>query len=342
LTLNRLNRKKWLILAVKLLIVVLLVWFIRGTLVKAWGQIQQHQAESPTWQLDLRWLALAGGLYLLGLLPAGLFWYRSLRVLGQDAKLGESLRAYYISHLGKYVPGKAMVVVVRAGLVRSQRVHAGVAAAAVFYETLTMMAVGAAIGAAFCAIRAREEGSMFWFSIALGLMLVTGLPTLPPIFTRLARLAGVGKSDPTTAANLQRIGYGTLLLGWMLMALLWVFLGLSLWATLRGMGLSQLGPWEHLFSYTGSISLAVVAGFLSLIPGGLGVRDVVLLMLVRLFHIAEAEAVIAAGLVRLVWLLSEVLISVILYLGGLCMNLARRFAAGPVDARTADEGSASK
>ena len=78
-----------------------------------------------SWDFDPGWLGLAGVLYLLGLLPAGLFWHRVLLVLGQDARLGETLRAYYIGHLGKYVPGKAMVVVIRAGLIRSHRVHDG-------------------------------------------------------------------------------------------------------------------------------------------------------------------------------------------------------------------------
>jgi glycosyltransferase 2 family protein len=319
LTLRQSRWKKPLMLAAKLLIVALLVWFVRDTLVKAWGQIEQHQQAEPPWQFDGRWLALAGGLYLLGLLPAGLFWHRTLRVLGQDARLGEALRAYYISHLGKYVPGKAMVVVLRAGLIRSQRVHAGVAAAAVFYETLTMMAVGAAVGAAFLAVEMREERAAFW--VAIGLILAAGLPTLPPVFARLARLAGVGRSDPVTAENLRKIGYGTLLWGWVAMLLLWALLGLSLWATFRALGVEQLQPWNHLWGYTACVSLAVVAGFASLIPSGLLVRDVILLkLLIRVFGVGEGPALVAAALLRLVWLLSELVISSILYLGGLCFG----------------------
>ena len=311
------SRKRWLVRAAKLLVVVLVVWAVRRTLVDAWQQLDEHQ-----WHLEPGWLVLAGGLYLLGLLPAGLFWHRALRTLGQDAQLGETLRAYYIGHLGKYVPGKAMVVVIRAGLIRSHRVDTAVAVVSVFLETLTMMAVGAFIAAAVLAARFADQG--FLLAVALGLMAVAGLPTLPPVFRRLARLAGVGKSDPTTGKSLQRLGYGTLLLGWVAMAIGWVILGLSLWAVLRAMGIAHLEPFAELARYTASVSLAMVAGFLSGVPGGAGIRELILTELMAPYigqaapqATAEVAALASAVALRLVWLLSELAISGALYVAGL-------------------------
>ena len=306
MTPNKPNRKKWLKAAAKLLIVAIVLWAIRGTLIDAWNQMGQFE-----WHLEPKWLAVAGALYLLGLLPAGLFWHRVLRVLGQEAGLGETLRAYFIGHLGKYVPGKAMVVVLRAGLIRSHRVNTGIAAVSVFFETLTMMAVGACIAVGILAAKLRDERMLFYG--AIGLMLAAGLPTLPPIFRRLVRLARVGKSDTTTGEKLENLGYGTLALGWGAMCVAWVMLGLSLWATFRATGL-DLGAIEHFSSYTAAVSLAMVAGFLSLIPGGLGVRDGILIkLIVLLLLVSEAQAVVVAALLRLVWLVSEVIISIILY-----------------------------
>lgn len=299
--------KKRILLAAKLVVFALVVWFVRGTLVNAWRQLGEHE-----WSLRAGWLAAACGVYLLGLLPAGLFWRRILRICGQDAQLGETLRAYYIGHLGKYVPGKAMVVVLRAGLIHGRRVDAGVAAASVFVETLTMMAVGAALAAAVLAVRLRDEKGLFWG--AIGLAVVSLAPTAPPVFRRLARWAGVGRSRPEVRENLQRLGYTTLLVGWLAMLAVWGLLGLSLWATIRALGVDGLGPMEHFTGYLAAVSLAMVAGFLSLIPGGLGVRDVVLLqMMERLLPLTAGQAALAAVMLRLVWLLSEVAVSVILY-----------------------------
>lgn len=300
------SRKKWLMTAVKVLIVLAVLLAVRHTITGALAELGQYR-----WSLDPLWLVFAGVLYLVGLLPAGLFWHRVLLVLGQDARLGETLRAYYVGHLGKYVPGKAMVVVIRAGLIRSRRVDTGVAAVSVFFETLTMMAVGALIAAAILAAAFRDQTLLFL--AAVGLMVLAGLPTLPPIFKRLVRLAGVGKGDPSTGKKLDNLGYGTLLLGWASMSLVWILLGLSLWAVLRATGRTHGGPIGQLHLYTAAVSLAMVAGFLSLVPGGAVVREAVLaeLMVPRL---GKVIALVGALLLRLVWLLSELVISGILYL----------------------------
>ena len=73
--------------------------------------------------------------------------------------------------------------------------------------------------------------------------------------------------------------------------------------------------------YTASVSLAVVAGFLSGIPGGAVVREGILwVLLARQF--TQPVALVAAVFLRLVWLLSELIFSGILYVAG------RRTATG--------------
>jgi hypothetical protein len=260
----------------------------------------------------------AGGLYLLGLLPAGLFWHHVLHRLGQDAGLGETLRAYYIGHLGKYVPGKAMVVIIRAGMVRSSRVNTALAAASVFFETLTMMAVGAFLAAAILAVWCR--GHWFLLAAALGLMAAAGLPTIPPVFRYLARLARIGNSDPATGEKLARLGGRTLMAGWAAMTLSWAVLALSLWATLEAIGVQGMDLVAHFPQYLASVSLAMVAGFLSLIPGGLGVRDIILteLMVPYFDRVAcpiepAAAALVTAVLLRITWLSAELILSGVLY-----------------------------
>jgi hypothetical protein len=311
-SLQKSTRKKWLLRAIKLLIALIVLWAVWGTLVDAWGQLEDH-----SWQFRPAWVAVSGLLYLSGLLFAGLYWHRVLRVLGQDTGLGESLRAYFVGHLGKYVPGKAMVVVIRAGMVRGERVHTSLAAASVFLETLTMMAVGAFLAAAVLAAGFRGEAPMFWG--AVGLMLAAGLPTLPPVFKRLARLAGVGRSDPAVSEKLDNLGAATLLMGWGFMALAWVLLGLSYWATLEAMGIPGLDPVGQLPRYTASVAMAMVAGFLLLVlPGGIGVREAALaaLMIPYLSSLtphAELAAWASAAVLRLVWLGAELAISAILY-----------------------------
>ena len=176
---------------------------------------------------------LAGLLYLVGLLPEGLFWHRSLGALGQNVPLGRTLRAYYIGHLGKYVPGKAMVVVLRTGMICGPGIDTGIAAASVFLETLTMMAVGAMLAAAILAFGYAGHGPWLWVSLAM--MVAAGIPTLPPVFSRLARLLGVGRSNPAVAAKLAQFRYRTLLWGWVIM--------LAGWALMAQASGPRFGPW---------------------------------------------------------------------------------------------------
>jgi len=309
---DRANLKKWLIRLANLAILVLLVWYIRQTLVNAWHQLGQYQWDPRPW-----WLVLAGVLYLLALLPAGFFWYRVLRALGQEPHFREALPAYYVGHLGKYVPGKVMVVVLRAALVRSHRVDTGVAAASVFLETLTMLAAGCFLAAGFLA--ADYHSQPMYLLGAIGLMLVVGLPTCPPVFVRLARWAGVGRSSPGIVEKLHQLRHHTLLTGWLLMFVVWVMMGLTYWATLRGMGVPVGGPIEQLPRYTANVALATVIGFVALIiPAGMGVREAALIALMAphlelIVANPDAVAVVSVAVFRLVSVVSEASISGILY-----------------------------
>jgi len=312
-------RKKWLLRAVTLAVVVLVVWFVHGTLARAWEELDQYQ-----WTVAPGWIVLSGGTYLLALFPSGVFWYFALRRLGQDAGFGEAIRAYYVGHLGKYVPGKAMVVVLRTGMIAGNRVHAGIAAASVFLETLTWLAVGSFWAAAYLAISLsllRGQHLAFWG--AIGLMVLAGLPTFPPVFKRLARLAGIGRSDPVVAEKVNRLDYRVLLLGWLGMGIGWTIMGLSYWATLRGMGVPGADVLQELPRFTASVALATVMGFMVLlVPGGLVVREAALVGLILPYLtdvVAEPELVawISVALFRVVSVVSEVLISGILYVGGM-------------------------
>ena len=243
------------------------------------------------------------------MLPEGVFWHWALRSLGQEVGLFETLRAYYIGHLGKYVPGKAMVIVLRTGLIHSRRVDTGIVVASVFLETLTMMAVGACIAVAVLAVCYAH--SWKFLLPALAVAAAAGLPTLPPVFARLARILGVGRLSPGVADKLAGFRYRTLAWGWLVMVIGWVAMGGSLWAMLHGLDYEAdwLRAW-HL--YTAIVAMAVVGGFASMIPAGLVSREAVFTVLLGPLIGPDAAVIVAAAL-RLTWLLAELLISVILY-----------------------------
>ncbi len=310
---RRPRRRLWLS-AVKWLIAALVAWFIGRTIYDAWDGLTGY-----AWRVQPQWLLLAGGLYLAGLLPSASFWYGTLRRLGQTPGLRQSLAAYYVGHLGKYVPGKAMVIVLRAGLVRGPGVDTAVAALSVFCETLTSMAVGALLAAALLAVCFREQ--QLFIGIAVVLMAAAVTPTLPPVFRRLAALAGVARRDPAAFARLEQLTFRWLLVGWVTIGVGWGVIGLSLWATLRGLGITLTDggvpqALAHLPLWTAAVSLATVAGFLSLIPGGAGVREAVLIGLMQQQGFAAPDALVAAAMLRIVWLIAELAMAGVCSIGG--------------------------
>lgn len=288
--------RPWLVRAVKLAVVVLVAWGVHRTVLAAAAELERQP-----WQWRPGWLALSGALYLVGTLPSAWFWHWTMRRLGARPPLGRSVAAYYIGHLGKYVPGKAMVVVLRAGLVRGPETDARSAVAAVFYETLTMMASGGILAAILllAVVHARWE----FVVLAASLALVVALPTIPPVARWLvARLASrTDLSDGRAAAELDWTAMGV---GWLASAAGWFVLGLSLEAALAGAGATISNPLAELSICTSAVAVAVVAGFLSFVPGGAVVREAVLMELLAARY-GAAQAVVSAILLRLAWLAAE-------------------------------------
>ncbi|MFO0902995.1 MAG: lysylphosphatidylglycerol synthase domain-containing protein [Pirellulales bacterium] len=302
---------KWVKIGFRVLIVASVAVGIAHTVRKSLAEFDKHQFSLA--DLQFGWLLLAGLLYLLGSIPGWWFWHRVLVAMGQVPDTWASARAFYIGHLGKYVPGKAMVVVLRAGLVKGPRVETAVAAAAVFVETLTTMAVGAVIAAVIVAWRYHDQPQLV--GLAVLLVLGAGVPAWPPVFRRVVKLLRIHRASPSIEPALAALDLRLMSRGWVAIALSWLLLGLSLWATLIAMPdpapiLFDMGVAIPLL--TACVALAMVAGFVSMIPGGVGVREFVVITLLAP-AVGNMAAVVSAILLRFVWLLAELASSAILY-----------------------------
>ncbi len=298
-------KRPWLPRAFQALVLLLVGGFLAQTLWNHWKQLAPH-----AWKAQPGWLIAAGGIYALGLLPCAWFWRRVLQQWGYRVPWTGVLGAYYWGHLGKYVPGKALVVVLRTAALRAYRVPVAVGVLSVFYETLTMMAVGAAV--AVLGLAVAGEAQLWLVALALGCALVALLPTWPPVFLPLARWAGkLSTGEEQTLQN--HFGWPLLLQGWAAMFLCWVALGASLAGVLWALGTpwpaDSLTAWARVIAAS---ALAVVAGFLSLLPGGIAVRETVLVATLGPM-LSPPQALVAAVWLRLLWLVSELGATIMLY-----------------------------
>ncbi len=283
--------------------------FARILAAVSWADV----AEAGQWGL----LVPAAGLYLAAHSCWATFWMHLLRQQGIAIGWYAAWRCYLLSQLGKYVPGKAWVIVLRAGMLRQQLgAHPLPVSLTATYETLTSMGAGALVAVAclpFVGIVPAELSGRW--GVLAG---VAALPVLLGLLHRLA-LAYYGRSGrggevrtqppslPLLAAGL---GYG--LCGWCL-------LGVSLHVAIRS--LAPAWPaWPAQYpAELGMIALAYVAGFVILVaPGGLGVREWLLLQtlapaLAGMTETPEAVAVMVALMLRLIWTMAEVAVACIVY-----------------------------
>jgi uncharacterized membrane protein YbhN (UPF0104 family) len=302
------------------------VVYVHRTFQVAAAQLSQHD-----WDLRPLWLAAAGTLYVVGLSFMAWFWRRMLAAYGQHVPWPRLLRAYYVGHLGKYVPGKVMVLVLRVGALGRSVDSAWFTLLSTLLETMVMMAVGASLGAAAASVLLPLEPRLTAVVAALAVVVV--IPTLPPVARRIARRARDRFWSLEREHNLnekltsehsqvgQRLTWQIWASGCLAALACWILLGLSLWATLKSIGIDGIQPIADLPLTIGAVSLAVVAGFLSFLPGGFVVRDGLLMQLLAP-ACGEANALVAALLLRLVWLVSELVVCAILY-GGMYSSRSR-------------------
>jgi uncharacterized membrane protein YbhN (UPF0104 family) len=253
-------------------------------------------------KIDFRWWLLAIVAYVGSMLLSSIFWHRVLVAFKQQPIWLDSTAAFFTSQLGKYVPGKAMVVVIRTDMIRGESVNTKPAAASVFVETLTWLFTGAAIASVLMIFRFQEHRVLQ--VTAAVLTIAAGVLTWPPVFQKIAtRMSSIGKNK--TKNIFSGLTLKTMASGWLLLAIGWCLNGASLWLVLKGIPGTEISA-DHYLLALACVSLATVAGFVSLLPGGIGVRELVMIPLLGP-AIGPANAIVAAVLIRLVWLIAELL-----------------------------------
>ena len=99
-------------------IILVVVLFLGLTLRRAYQDLQLHRDQLDTAKMSLPWIALGGVVYVLGMLPASQAWLQTLYAFRQKVPYWLGMQAYFLGHLGKYIPGKAMVIVLRVSKLR--------------------------------------------------------------------------------------------------------------------------------------------------------------------------------------------------------------------------------
>ncbi len=265
------------------------------------------------WKADWRWLALAGLAYALGMMPSCAYWIMCMNAMEQRVPVPAAIWAYFYGNLGKYVPGKAMVVIMRVTTLAPYGIRKVATTLAIFMETLTSMAVGGTV-AAICVLFLDVDYRLRW--LAVGLLAATIIPTAPVLLRLVLRKLQPGVDPLTLDQWTSRLNWKLTLKGWASLGFTWIGFGLSLGCVLYGLPSTQ---WlaetqtEFWLSVYAACALAIVIGFVSLMPGGAGVREVVLATILAPV-VGPTAALCCAIWLRFTWIVAELVMAGTSYL----------------------------
>ncbi len=253
---------------------------------------------------DARGLSLAALCYLVGLGFSAMYWLLLVHSLGETLPVPAGVRGYYLSHLGKYVPGKGLALVLRTTMAAEAGCRPAVAVLTAVYETLTTMAAGALLAVIVLLAQDEWDAGLVWKVLAL--LALAGIPILPGVFNRVvARL--VRRVLKGRISELPPVSNRALLIGLLLAGCGWFFMGISLELLL--LSLDGNGETPGVFRSTAFVAVSYVAGFIASTPGGLGVRE--WLLAEMLLPTLGADSVVAAILLRLLWTVAELVMAAI-------------------------------
>ncbi len=229
-----------------------------------WSQVRDALTTAhPGWIVLAALFAVAGQwVAALGLGPA-------LGAVAPRPPQLEVIRVYFVSQLGKYIPGAVWPIVAVVAMCRRFGIAPRAAAVGGSLATLFALTTGASVGVVFVLVAATGSTvGLLWLLLLVPLLVVLMHPrVLTAIVNRLLRLL---RREPV-ALNL---GGRTLAaaLGWP--ALSWLLLGAHCWALVVAFD----GPtWSSLPGSIGGFALAYVAGVVAVFaPAGAGVREAVL------------------------------------------------------------------
>lgn len=279
------------------------------------------QLEGTAVVLRPGWVLLSCLLYLGGLAGSAAYWYRLLWAFGQRPTPSATIRAYYLGHFGKYVPGKAWALLLRGNLVRGPNVRISIAIITSFYEVLTTMASGALLAAVLFAIEPPRLAEQFMHPALVGVLLLglVGVPLLPFVFNFMVRNLAA-RFQTVENLELPRLRIAILLQGLILTGAGWVLLGLSLWAMIQALVPEPtLLTGSELARLVAMVGLSYVVGFLAfMLPSGVGVREGILESflapeLAGQLVSGQAVATVVVLVLRLAWTVAEIAMAAVVF-----------------------------
>lgn len=284
------------------LVAIAIVWYALRALRGQWAAAGERlQSLRPDWA----WIVAATAIVLVTYALLIETWRRVVIGSGESLSFADAARIWFVSNLGKYVPGKVWSIAAMTVMARERAVSPGVAAGSSVMIQLVTIAAG--IGVVLISGAQAVERPV----IALAAAAVIGV--MLALAPRLVPLAGKAATSLTgREVHLPRIRARIV---WMTIAssvVSWIAYGIAFRFFVRGIIGSAAGATS---SYIAVYAASYIIGFLALFaPGGAVVRESAIVTgMVRFALSGQADALAIAVTSRL-WLTVTELVPGIAYM----------------------------
>ena len=278
----------------QIVVLVAVVCFLGRSIVGQWGAIRAHP-----WHLNAYWLIGSAAMIWCDFVILIALWrYLLAGIAGRALPWRSAYRVWFLSNMGKYLPGKIWTVMGMVYLLQGR----GFAAPAVLAAAILNQAFSILSGAILVVIvlGSRALNGLPVLPIALGLA-VTLVILYPPWFAWLIN-RGLRRFGYAPISIPLSFGRGLLL--FLAYALTWLVYGVAFWVMLQGMSVNP-GP---ILEVSAVFAGAYLIGFLAVFaPGGLGVREGALAVLLKPY--------LGTGLASLAAVASRLWMSIVEMLG---------------------------
>lgn len=228
---------------------------------------------------------------VVGLLLSALAWREGLAALGHRLPLRAAYRMFFVSQVGKYLPGSVWPILAQMEIGRTHGVPRPRSAVAGVLFLVLHLTTGLVVALATLPFVGPLADSPYaWF----GWLVVPALVLLaPPVLTRVLDAGFRLVRRPPLQAPLR---WGDVLRPAGFLLVMWLAYGASLLALLVGFGPMSAGSYVEAL---GAYALAWSVGFvIVVVPAGIGVREAIL-VLVFAPAIGVGAATAVAALLRL-------------------------------------------
>lgn len=290
-------RRVWWI--VQTLFVVAVVVYGAVAIADNWIALRGRAATlDPRWSFVLLASVLVLGAYALLIAT----WRGMLAAWGASLPFGEAARIWFVSNLGKYIPGKVWQIAAMGAMAQQRGVSPVAAAGSALVVNLANIVSGFGIvlvtGAGVLRI-SNPAGS--YIAMAIVATALAGLLALPVLLPLLMRLAGraIGRDVAAPAIPARAVWLATLGTG-----LSWVIYGLAF--QLLAVALDAVPSASSTGAVPGFIAVytaSYLIGYLSLVaPGGIVVRETMLVEGLLALGLAHAPAGWLLAVASRLWL----------------------------------------